>query len=124
MSLLYADTTAPAAAGSAAAGVPGDAAGAPSMLDGILHSPLPVMIAIFGLFWWLFIRPQQKQAKEREEQLKSLKDGDKVVLVSGVHATGVKVEDDIVRLQIADNVVVKAQRTSVDRKVVPAAPEK
>jgi preprotein translocase subunit YajC len=108
MSLLYADT--PAAAASAAAGPV-------SPLDGILHSPLPVMVVIFGLFWWLFIRPQQKQAKEREGQLKQLKEGDKVILVSGVHATVTRVEEgDVLRLQIADGVTVKAQRTAVDRK--------
>jgi preprotein translocase subunit YajC len=120
MSFLYADTpAAPAAAPAvtgASAGVPGADAAPSSLVDGILHSPLPVMVAIFGLFWWLFIRPQQKQAKEREESLKQLKEGDKVVMLSGVHATVVKVEDDTVRLQIADNVVVKAQRTAVDRK--------
>ena len=75
------------------------------------------MVVIFGLFWWLFIRPQQKQAKERENQLKQLKEGDRVVMVSGVHATVTKVEgDDVLRLQIAEGVTVKAQRTAVDRK--------
>jgi preprotein translocase subunit YajC len=118
MSLLYADT--PAAAVNAVAGAAGADAGPVSPLDSILHSPLPVMVIIFGLFWWLFIRPQQKQQKERESQLKQLKEGDKVVLVSGVHATVAKVEnDDIVYLTIAEGVRVKAQRTAVDRKLNP-----
>ena len=109
MALLYADTP-------AAAALPASA-GTPSPLDALLHSPLPVMLVIFGLFWWLFIRPQQKQQKEREAQLKQLKEGDRVILVSGVHATVAKVEDaDVVRLTIADGVTVKAQRTAVDRK--------
>ncbi|HTB23342.1 MAG TPA: preprotein translocase subunit YajC [bacterium] len=113
MSFLYADTPALAGAAPAAA----DAAAPMSPLDGILHSPLPVMIIIFGLFYWLFIRPQQKQAKEREAQLKELKEGDKVILVSGVFATVAKVEgDDVLRLQIADGVTIKAKRTAVDRK--------
>jgi preprotein translocase subunit YajC len=130
MSLLYADTpAAPAtAAGTASSTVPGTApdAGPVSPLDGILHSPLPVMVIIFGLFWWLFIRPQQKQQKEREAQLKQLKEGDKVVLVSGVHAVVHKLEnDDVVHLTIAEGVRIKAQRTAVDRKINPegAAPE-
>lgn len=114
MSLLYADSSAASASSAAAS-----AAAAPaSPLDGILHSPLPVMVVIFGLFWWLFIRPQQKQAKEREAQLKQLKEGDKVIMVSGVHATVHKVEDnDVLHLTIAEGVKVKAQRTAVDRKV-------
>lgn len=118
MSLLYADT--PAAAVAGVAGAAAADAGPVSPLDGILHSPLPVMVIIFGLFWWLFIRPQQKQQKERENQLKQLKEGDKVVLVSGVHATVSKIEnDDIVYLSIAEGVRIKAQRTAVDRKLNP-----
>jgi preprotein translocase subunit YajC len=115
MSLLFADT--PAAASAAAASAAPEAQ--PSMLENLLHSPLPVMIVIFALFWFLFIRPQQKQQKEREAQLKALQPGDKVVLVSGVHATVSKVEEgDLLKLEIAEGVVVKAQRTAVDRKLV------
>ncbi len=106
MSLLYADT--PAAAAAAPEPV--------SPVAALLHSPLPLMVIIFGLFWWLLIRPQQKQQKEREAQLKALKEGDKVIMVSGVHATVAKVEDDVLSLRIAEGVVVRAQRTAVDRK--------
>ncbi|HXB97617.1 MAG TPA: preprotein translocase subunit YajC, partial [bacterium] len=79
-------------------------------------SMLPLVV-IAVLFYFLLIRPQQKQAKEREKLLKDLKEGDKVVLVSGVFATVTKIEDEgkIVRLQIADNVVVKANRVAIER---------
>jgi preprotein translocase subunit YajC len=80
-----------------------------------LLSLLPLVV-IFGLFYFLFIRPQQKQAKEREKLLKDLKEGDKVVLVSGVYAVVDKVEDETtLRLKIADGVLVKAARTAVER---------
>ena len=115
MSLLYADT--PAAAGAAATGAPADS-GPMSLITRM--GPMLPLVFIVGLFYWLLIRPQQKQQKEREAQLKELKEGDKVVLVSGVHATVSKVEEnDVLRLQIADGVVIKAQRTAVDRKVLP-----
>jgi preprotein translocase subunit YajC len=120
MSFLYADTTAAPAAPDAAA-----AAGPVSPLDSILHSPLPVMVIIFGLFWWLFIRPQQKQAKEREASLRELKEGDKVILLSGVHAQVVRVDDDdTLQLQIAEGVKIKAQRVAVDRKISPPGADK
>jgi len=77
---------------------------------------LSLLVVIFGLFYFLFIRPQQKQAKEREKLLKDLKEGDKVVLVSGVYAVVDKVEDETtLRLKIADGVLVKAARTAVER---------
>ncbi len=102
MSQLYAMAPAPAQAG-APQGNP---------LVGLLP-----LVVIFALFYFLFIRPQQKQAKERENLLKALKEGDKVVLVSGVYATVSKVEDggEILRLQIADGVNIKAARSAVDR---------
>lgn len=102
MSQLYAMAPAPAAAG----------APAPNPLVGLLP-----LVVIFGLFYFLFIRPQQKQQKERDNMLKALKEGDKVVMVSGVYATVSKVEDggDVLRLQIADGVNVKAARSAVDR---------
>jgi preprotein translocase subunit YajC len=79
-------------------------------------SMLPLVV-IAVLFYFLLIRPQQKQAKERDRLLKDLKEGDKVVLVSGVFATVTKIEDEgkVLRLQIADNVVVKANRVAVER---------
>jgi preprotein translocase subunit YajC len=79
-------------------------------------SMLPLVV-IAVLFYFLLIRPQQKQAKERDRLLKDLKEGDKVVLVSGVFATVTKIEEEgkVLRLQIADNVVVKANRVAVER---------
>lgn len=40
--------------------------------------------AIFGIFYFLLIRPQQKQRKEHEARLRALKRGDKVVTIGGV----------------------------------------
>ena len=80
-----------------------------------LFSLLPLVI-IFGLFYFLFIRPQQKQAKDREKMLKAVKEGDRVVMVSGVYATVEKVEDDtVLRLKIAEGVTVKAARSAIER---------
>ncbi|HTB33540.1 MAG TPA: preprotein translocase subunit YajC [bacterium] len=107
MSQLYAMAPTPASTDPNAAPAAG---GTPFM------SLLPLVV-IAVLFYFLLIRPQQKQAKEREKLLKDLKEGDKVVLVSGVFATVTKIEDEgkIVRLQIADNVVVKANRVAIER---------
>lgn len=99
----------------AMAPAPQGAAGAPPQ-----QSPLGVlfpMLIIGVLFYFLIIRPQQKQQKERDNLLKELKEGDKVVMISGVYATVVKVEEggEVLRLQIADNVTVKAQRSAIER---------
>ena len=52
--------------------------------------PLGLMIVVF---YFLLIRPQQKQAKQQDELRKGLKKGDKVVTTSGILATVVGVKD-------------------------------
>ena len=48
--------------------------------------------------------------------LDDLKEGDQVVTLSGFHGTIKKIKDDIVMLQIADNVRVKINRSSIGNK--------
>jgi preprotein translocase subunit YajC len=95
---------------------PGNGAAGAAPAPNPIVSLAPIFI-IFVIFYFLFIRPQQKQQKEREAMLKSLKEGDKVVLVDGLYATISKVEEggEVLRLQIAENVIVKATRSAVDR---------
>ena len=87
----------------------------PAEGPGPLISFLPLII-IFVLFYFLLIRPQQKQTKERSDMVAKLDAGDKVVTVSGVYATVVKVnEDDTLILKISDNTNIKATRQAVER---------
>lgn len=91
----------------------------PGGADGPAPNPLvsfAPLIIIFVLFYFLLIRPQQKQQKERENMVKSLKEGDKVVTAAGFYATVQKVnEDDTVILKLSENTNVKAARSAVDR---------
>ena len=48
---------------------------------------LAFFAAIFGIFYFLLIRPQQKQKRERETMLSAVKRGDRVVTSSGLHGT-------------------------------------
>lgn len=82
-----------------------------------LMSLMPLIIIVVMAYFLLF-RPQIKTQKERTEMMKKLKEGDKVVLVSGVYATVVKVDEggDILTLKIAENVNVKAARSAVERQ--------
>ena len=75
------------------AGAPGDntAPAAPSIL-----SSLPMMIAIFAVFYFLLIRPQQKEAKLQQELLAGLRKGDEVVTSSGIFGTVWEVQDGAV----------------------------
>jgi preprotein translocase subunit YajC len=75
------------------------------------------LILIFGIFYFLIIRPQQKKQrraqKEREEMLSALKSGDKVVTSGGLYGTIVAVKDTTVQLRIAQSVSVEVLRTAI-----------
>ncbi len=83
-------------------------AGEPSPIAGFL--PLIVMIVAF---YFLLIRPQQKKMSEHKKLIAALRRGDKVLTSGGIFGTVTKVEDDMVMVEIAKDVVVKMEKASV-----------
>ena len=92
---------------------------------GALGSMLIPMILIFGIMYFLIIRPQQKQMKAHKAMIEALRRGDQVVTQGGILGKVVKVQEDgIVEVEIADGVKVKIMRhtiTTVLNKTEPAA---
>lgn len=80
-------------------------------------STLPLLVAILAIFYFLMIRPQQKQVKEHQALLASLKKDDRVVLGSGLHGRIWAVEDDTVLLEVARDVRIRADKASVRRRI-------
>lgn len=68
---------------------------------------------LFVVFYFLAIRPQRKRQKEHAEMVAALAKGDEVVTSSGILGKLLKVEEDFVVLQVADNVELKFQKSSV-----------
>jgi preprotein translocase subunit YajC len=68
---------------------------------------------IIAIFYFMILRPQQKRQKDRKKLLESMKKGDKVVTAGGLHGTIVGIEDKTLLLQIAENVKVKVERSSI-----------
>jgi preprotein translocase subunit YajC len=109
------------AAQAAEAAGPADAAGSaasPSPFSGML---LPLVLCGV-VFYFLVIGPERKQRKKREQMLKTLGKGDKVMTTGGLHATIAAVSDDILTLQIADGVRVRFSRSAVQTVVSDEAP--
>ncbi len=86
------------------------------MSQGALAQFLP-LILLFIIFWFLIIRPQQKQQKAHKEMLDSLKKGDKIVTNGGLIAEVVKAEEDHLKIKLNDNTVVRLERAYVARKL-------
>ncbi len=73
-----------------------------------------VMIgAIFIAFYFMLIRPQNKRAKEHRELLTKLKKGDEVVTSGGILAKVVKVDEQFIKLSIAEGVEISVQINAV-----------
>ncbi len=71
------------------------------------------LILLFVVFYFLLIRPQQKRAKEHRELVSALKKGDEVTTYGGILGRIVDLDDSLVELEIAKDVVVKVQRANV-----------
>ncbi len=78
---------------------------------------LPMLI-IFGAFYFLLIRPQQKRQKAHTETINALKTGDEVLTAGGILGLITSVNDHYATLKIADNVEIKVQKSTVSA-VVP-----
>ena len=72
-----------------------------------------MLLAMFAIFYFLLIRPQQKRAKQHKEMIEALKAGDQVVTAGGLHGKVVAVQDKAVTLEIATGVRVKVNRISI-----------
>lgn len=105
----YAQTAANAAAGSGG-------------LQDLLAGPLPMILMMVVLGYFLLWRPQQKRMKDHQTMVSALKRGDTVVLSSGVIGKVSKVEDAELGVEIAQGVVIKVVRSMVSEVRARAEP--
>ena len=89
------------------------AAGATSQTDTLLTF-LP-MIAIFVVFYFLLIRPQQKKAKEARAMLDALEKGNEVVTAGGIVGRISKLTDQYATIEVAPNVEMTVQRGAISQ---------
>ena len=81
------------------------------------------LILIFGVFYFLLIRPQQKKQREHRELLTKLKRGDRVLTAGGIIAQVTRVKEgvDEVEVEIAPNVRVNVLRQTISDTFKPVA---
>lgn len=81
----------------------------------IVSQLLPFIILI-AIMYFVIIRPQQKEAKSRQEMIDSLKKGDKIITVGGIISVIQKVEEKFLSIKINDDTIVKITKDAVSRK--------
>ncbi len=87
------------------------------MGGGGIMSFLP-MIAIIAIFYFLMIRPQQKQAKQLKEMRNALKKDDRVVTSGGIHGVITNLKNDVITVRIADGVKIDVDRNSLQLDII------
>jgi len=85
-----------------AMGAPGGDAGGFGML-------MPLII-MFGIFYFLIIRPQQKKQRDHREMIAAVKKGDKIITNGGLHGVVTGVSDSTLTIEIAPKIRVKVAR--------------
>ncbi|MDD4488972.1 MAG: preprotein translocase subunit YajC [Paludibacter sp.] len=77
-------------------------------------SGILMMVLIFVVFYFFMIRPQQKRQKEIKKQRENMQVGDKVVTSGGIYGKIREIkEDNTVIIEIAENVRIKVDKSSV-----------
>ena len=95
------------------------------LIDRGLAFAAPALILIFGIMYFLLIRPQQKKVKQHAAMVAALRRGDQVVTQGGLIGKVVKVKDDgEVEVEIAEGVKVRVVQSTIATVVSKTEPAK
>ena len=74
------------------------------------------LVLIFGVFYFLMIRPQRKRQKEHQQLLEELQRGDRVVTAGGIYGVVESISEDSVVLKVESGATIRVARNSVTLK--------
>ncbi len=99
--------------------VPGTAAqvGATAPKAPALFEIMFPFILMFGIIYFLMIRPQNKKMKQQQALLEALKPGDEVVTASGMLGKITGITDKVVTMEVADSVKIRVLKGQVSQVV-------
>ena len=76
---------------------------------------LIMMALIFGIFYFLTIKPQKKKQKERQEMISRVEKGDKIITSGGIYGMVVGTKEKTLIIKVADNVKIEFARSAISR---------
>ncbi|MET7752754.1 preprotein translocase subunit YajC [Micromonospora sp. NPDC005367] len=89
-------------------------------------TPILMIVLLFGVMYFMMIRPQQKRRKESAAMQSALSAGDEVVTIGGLYGTVTEVDDETVLIEVAPGVQTRYARPAIARVVtraeLPATP--
>ncbi len=86
-----------------------------------LSGTIVQLVAIFAIFYFILIRPQQKAMKNHQALINSAKKGDKVITGGGVIGKVVGSTDDELEVEVAKDTVVTIKRSTLKDVILPEA---
>ncbi len=91
--------------------------------NSFLGNPLIMMGLMIVMFYFLLIRPQQRQRKEQAARIAALQTGDKIVTAAGIHGIVHNVKEHTVMVKVAEGTMIEFDKmaiTHVHKKETPA----
>jgi preprotein translocase subunit YajC len=85
---------------------------------GNLQGLLPIVLLV-AVFYFLIIRPQSRQRRQHQELISNIQPGDEILTVGGIIGVVRAMEDQEIRLEVADGTVVRLSRGAISRKIWP-----
>ncbi|MGK0256147.1 MAG: preprotein translocase subunit YajC [Arcobacteraceae bacterium] len=85
------------------------------MNNDLLSSLMPLVV-LFAIFYFLIIRPQQKQQKAHKAMIEAVEKGDKIVTNGGLIVEITKVEEDFLTVKSIDGSTLRVARTHIASK--------
>lgn len=86
---------------------------APANSTGSMISTIVMFGAVFAIFYFMIIRPQNKKQKAMEKMLSAVKKGDKVVTIGGIHGTVSSVKDKTVVVKVDDSAKLEFSKSAI-----------
>ncbi len=84
---------------------------------------LPLLLIIV-VFYFFMIRPQVRRQKETRKFRESLQKGDKVVTTGGIYGKIAKIEETVIHLEIAKDIVIKVDKNGIVKDMSDVQPQK
>ncbi|MCR5435574.1 MAG: preprotein translocase subunit YajC [Treponema sp.] len=87
-----------------------------NQMQGLGGSGLLSLVPLLGLFVIMYIfiiRPQSKKQKETQKMINSLKKGDNVITIGGIHGTVSSVKDNTIIVKVDENTKIEFNRTAI-----------
>ena len=76
-------------------------------------TPIIFLVVLFGIFYFLLIRPQRRKQKEHQSMVEELKRGEKVITAGGIYGQIESISEDSVVLKIESGTTIRVARSSI-----------